>query len=83
MCSAIAKITDDFSFAYMKEAFVAALRVIVIDRASKRERAYVDDDDLDSIRLWREIKKQVANLREEMGNESRAVERGLRQLAVS
>lgn len=82
LCSAIAKITDKFSFAYMQEAFVAALLQI----AGRQERDdghmvesclgeyFVEhggggsDDDLDKLILWREIKKQVKVLREEMGD---------------
>ena len=63
LCSAIAGITDKFSFAYMKEAFVATLLVIVAGRA-----AAVRDsgDDLEDLILWVQIKKQIKILREEM-----------------
>ncbi len=83
LCKAIAGITDGFSFAYIQEAFVAAL--ITIARGSDEawmgwasaadneiEDGWVgvagpeDDDDLDGLVLWAEIKKQVAILREGM-----------------
>jgi len=69
LCRAIAKITDDFSFAYMKEAFVSTLLEIA--------RRHTDDDsdnqetveimaDLNKYELWREMKAQVKVLREDM-----------------
>jgi transitional endoplasmic reticulum ATPase len=73
MSARIADITKDFSFAYMKEAFVAALLVIVArtdhgmdERLSLRRR----EDPLSGNTLWKEIKKQVENLRKEMDDES-------------
>jgi transitional endoplasmic reticulum ATPase len=89
----IADITDEFSFAYMKEAFVASLLSIVARLRERPDRVtseFVenlghneiatavdgDDDDDDGKNkaersiLWKEIKKQVKNLRDEMDNES-------------
>ncbi|KAJ9136558.1 p-loop containing nucleoside triphosphate hydrolase protein [Pleurostoma richardsiae] len=82
LCKAIADITDDFSFAYMQEAFVAALLAIArqtglstaAEGGSTREMGddWVevldddDNDDLDKYVLWVEIKKQVEILREGM-----------------
>ncbi|KAI9736335.1 MAG: hypothetical protein M1834_001221 [Cirrosporium novae-zelandiae] len=89
LCAAIAKITDGFSFAYMQEAFIAALLAIAayndqpdpecwnpskqILMWQSAAQNYVrndatDDEDgsLDSLFLWREIKKQIKLLREEM-----------------
>ena len=65
---AIAEITDKFSFAYMKEAFVAALLALRHGRNATHLR-YLGggDDDLDGLPLWREMKKQVKNLRAELG----------------
>ena len=65
LCPAIAGITDDFSFAYMKEAFVSTLLVI----AGKRSEDSVmtgSGDNLDDFELWREMKTQVKLLRDEM-----------------
>lgn len=90
LCGAIAKITDDFSFAYMQEAFVAALLAIArnksdedSDREDTSEDEYgvatvdladewvgvvdptrFDDVDLEHLKLWVEIKKQIEILRE-------------------
>jgi hypothetical protein len=104
LCPAVAKITKDFSFAYLQEAMVASLLAIArgdkddlclecldsharpthgshCDREATRpfkglfdyvwsvRRLEEDDDDLDKYILWREIKKQVRILREEMGDE--------------
>lgn len=65
---AIAGITQDFSFAYLKEAFVATLLVIAGNRAEDRFGG--GDDDLDDYELWREMKNQVKLLRAEMDNSS-------------
>ncbi|KAL7621966.1 hypothetical protein AAE478_007467 [Parahypoxylon ruwenzoriense] len=89
LCAAIAGITDKFSFAYMQEAFVAAL--LAIARKGKEmdpsgEEPFTeemgdgwvgvlggdndnDDDDLNGLVLWVEIKKQIAILRESIKRE--------------
>lgn len=83
LCRAIAEITDNFSFAYIQEAFVAALLAIAGRSKTKPakagcEAAWVlvedsqsseethDEDDLDRLELWIEIRKQVKILREGM-----------------
>ena len=65
---AIAGITQDFSFAYLKEAFVATLVTIANNRSETGIRGGGDDDggDLDDYELWREMKKQVRSLRDDM-----------------
>ncbi|KAF2192097.1 P-loop containing nucleoside triphosphate hydrolase protein [Zopfia rhizophila CBS 207.26] len=95
LCTAIAKITDKFSFAYMQEAFVAALLVIAtrtgqedgdvntwagledplqLARTMARLMGDGDEDpDLEKLVLWREIRKQVRILREEMNEKSSRV----------
>ena len=65
MSPAVADITDGFSFAYMKEAFVAALLVIVAKKEKKYARA-IGGDPLSDNLLWNEIRRQVDNLRKEM-----------------
>jgi hypothetical protein len=85
LCKAVADITDGFSFAYMQEAFVAALLAIArrsdeegkeaegrleADWISVGEECDDDDDVLEKIRLWKELKKQVAILREGMEEKS-------------
>jgi hypothetical protein len=86
LCKAVADITDGFSFAYMQEAFVAALLAIArrSDEEGKEDEGGVegdwisvgeedaddDDDGLEKIPLWKEIKKQIAILREGMEEKS-------------
>ena len=83
LCTAIAKITYHFSFAYIQEAFVAALLTIASreglqpkqprfwdsDPTQSPEHDDDDDDELNGLLLWREIKKQIKILREEFGEE--------------
>ena len=77
LCAAIARITEDFSFAYMKEAFVAALLVLVRGRKEMSGCARVnesrvakmclgDDEEWEKLPLWIEIKKQIHLLRKEL-----------------
>ncbi|KAI1815905.1 ATPase [Poronia punctata] len=89
LCHAIADITDKFSFAYMQEAFVAALLAIARrsggplrssgDRLTRDvgdgwlDICGGDGDDLDDLVLWVEIKKQVKTLREGMEDEKNTV----------
>ena len=69
---AIAGITQDFSFAYMKEAFVATLLTIANGRTGvANTRGGEGGGDLDDYELWREMKKTVKILREDMGNRSK------------
>ena len=72
LCPAIAAITADFSFAYLQEAFVATLLAIAGHRSEEMTRGGGPDDDeggdLDSFELWKEMKRQVKALREDMGN---------------
>ena len=73
LCPAIAGITADFSFAYLKEAFVATLLAIAGQRSEESVRhggGDDGDDDLDDYELWREMKKQVKSLRDDMDNRS-------------
>jgi hypothetical protein len=75
MCDAIADITDDFSFAYLKEAFVATLLELARnqdDDDDDDEAGLGDDDDdedpFDKYEFWRAFKEQVKILRSEMGD---------------
>ena len=65
---AIAGITQDFSFAYLKEAFLATRLAIANNRSENGIKGGGDDDggDLDDYELWREMKKQVRALRNDM-----------------
>ena len=64
----VADITDEFSFAYMKEAFVAALMVLVA-KGDEELTCRNQDDDLSGNVFWREIQRQVKNLKREMEEE--------------
>ncbi|KAL8730217.1 MAG: hypothetical protein Q9166_004194 [cf. Caloplaca sp. 2 TL-2023] len=75
LCPAIAGITADFSFAYLQEAFVATLLAIAGHRSEENSRGGGPDDgdgddDIEQFELWREMKKQVKALRDEMGNQT-------------
>ena len=79
LCGMIADITDKFSFAYMKEAFVASLMAIRRhqDDASAEAEAAAGasgggdgKDEAEKSLLWNEIQKQVKILREEMDNDA-------------
>jgi SpoVK/Ycf46/Vps4 family AAA+-type ATPase len=80
LCEGIASITGGFSFAYIQEAMVASLLAIAAGgEKGKAEQLVGDvgklslenggDKDLEKLVLWREIKKQVKILRDEMGEE--------------
>jgi hypothetical protein len=79
MCDAIADITDDFSFAYLKEAFVATLLELARnqdddddddndDESGLGEDDDDDEDPFDKYEFWRAFKAQVKVLRSEMGD---------------
>ena len=69
---AIAGITQDFSFAYLKEAFIATLLAIAGNR-SENGIGDEGDGDLDKYELWREMKRQVKLLREDMDTKDATV----------
>ena len=72
LCIAIAGITQEFSFAYLKEAFVATLLTIARRRTEGIYGGGDDeDDDLDDYELWVEMKKTVKALREDMGTRNK------------
>ncbi|PQE25727.1 P-loop containing nucleoside triphosphate hydrolase protein [Rutstroemia sp. NJR-2017a BBW] len=86
MMGRVADITGGFSFAYMKEAFVAALLVIVakteeeIAQGLRKER-----DELKDNVLWLELQKQVESLRKEMeegGEGDESIGRGLNMTSL-
>ncbi|KAL9596921.1 MAG: hypothetical protein Q9219_005484 [cf. Caloplaca sp. 3 TL-2023] len=62
LCGKVAGITDRFSFAYMKEAFVASLLRLLVGGKNGEGK---DEKELP---LWREMKRQVELLREELGD---------------
>ena len=81
----IAEITDGFSFAYMKEAFVASLLRLVTRKQRLRDGSGDDGsegDGLDDLPLWKEFKQQVKNLREELGQVISGNETELKELRI-
>lgn len=72
LCEAVAEITEDFSFAYLKEAFVATL--LDLARAhdgddEDEDSSSKEEDPLDRYEFWRAFKAQVKILRREMGDD--------------
>ena len=80
LCPKIAEITGGFSFAYMNEAFVATLLAIArreddgeLDDEFEEVGEYdknKNDDDIEDLILWKEMKRQVRILREDMDSTS-------------
>ncbi|KAI4095993.1 MAG: hypothetical protein LQ339_007099 [Xanthoria mediterranea] len=80
ICPAAVLITDGFSFAYMQEAFVATLLAIALrrsdgDEGEEMKEAWdysgdAGDKDLNDYELWRELKKTIKALRNDMGNDA-------------
>jgi len=62
----IAAITDDFSFAYLQEAFTAALLAIAAHDDDEKGLVHVSKDKFADLILWRELKHQIELLREEI-----------------
>ncbi|KAL0254741.1 hypothetical protein SLS55_009265 [Diplodia seriata] len=76
LCPAIADITDEFSFAFLQEAFVAMLLQLAHSGEDSESSDSEDEDEgspLDRYELWRVIKKQVKILREQMDSSEPAV----------
>ena len=77
IASAIADITEGFSFAYLQEAFVTALLSIVrVQRAepSMASASKAASYELEYNNIWQAIKKQVETLRKEMRDSRKSVE---------
>ena len=68
ICTAVAKITDGFSFAYIQEAFVATLLAIAAEDDLIIPSQTGNDESLDKYILWRQIKKQIKILRDEISD---------------
>jgi len=71
LSESIADITEGFSFAYLKEAFITCLLMIVGSRRGNKDieglpAAGEDMHKLDHLLLWRVMNKQVGTLRAEM-----------------
>ena len=67
----VASITDGFSFAYIQEAFVAALLVIAGNgvEEGKVRGSGGGDDEFEGNEFWKQLKIQVENLRKQMDDE--------------
>ena len=80
LCEAIAEITEGFSFAYLKEAFITSLLMIVGSRKATGKapddssEAGVESHELNHLLLWRVVSKQVKNLRTQMEDASKSAE---------
>lgn len=61
---AIADITGDFTFAYLKEAFVMTL--IALAHTADADSYHDNYDGIEDLVLWKEMQKQVKMLREDM-----------------
>ena len=76
--SAIASITEGFSFAYLQEAFVTALLSIVqtqrVNLVKSDASGITTSGDLGSNVVWQAISKQVQTLRKEMKDSRKSVE---------
>ncbi|KAL9028564.1 MAG: hypothetical protein Q9196_003097 [Gyalolechia fulgens] len=69
LCTKIAEITDQFSFAYIKEAFVASLlKLLVGRRGTNVVLRMAADDPIEELPLWKEMKRQVKLLREDLNS---------------
>ena len=75
--TAVAEITEGFSFAYLQETFVTALLSIV--QTQKADTTILSGShstsiELESSNIWQAIKKQVEILRKEMRDSKKSVE---------
>ena len=77
LCPAIARITEGFSFAYLKEAFVAALIVIAGRRSDNGNKNLGTEENLDKYELWREIKRQIQLLKDDMDQSKTLAEKSM------
>lgn len=66
LCPAMASITDEFSFAFLQECFVASLLSIIHQSDADEDG---DEEGLEKYKLWVVFKKQAAILRKEIRSE--------------
>ncbi|KAL8943580.1 MAG: hypothetical protein Q9211_000934 [Gyalolechia sp. 1 TL-2023] len=91
----IAKITEDFSFAYLQEAFVATLLSIARTRDGATPPPDLSDgsvtkdsplsakSDFEASEFWQAMRKEVKTLRKEMQDSRKSVEDALKNSASS
>ena len=75
----IAEVTEGFSFAYLKEAFITSLLMIVGSRKTSKEidglaDAFEEPNEFSHLLLWRVMSKQVKTLRAEMEDARKSAE---------
>ncbi|KAL8648618.1 MAG: hypothetical protein Q9226_005918 [Calogaya cf. arnoldii] len=79
LSTAIAEITEGFSFAYLKEAFITSLLVIVANQRGGTEgfnetTGDADTEGIKSTALWRILSKQIGILRAEQEESRKSVD---------
>ena len=88
LSTAVAEITEGFSFAYLKETFVTALLIIVGgQRGSSKEidalpETNGNSGELKNVLLWRVISKQVQTLRVEMEDARKSAEEAAKNIST-
>jgi hypothetical protein len=72
MCEAIAGITEDFSFAYLKELFLSALLGLARDAAGVVTPEEEDvGKELEKLVLWRRVRDEAKLLRKDLKSKSK------------
>ncbi|KAL8998573.1 MAG: hypothetical protein Q9169_002413 [Polycauliona sp. 2 TL-2023] len=79
LCTAIAEITDGFSFAYLKEAFITSLLMIVASQRGGTQQpngtdGAADTEEFQNNALWRTLSNQVKILRTEQEESRKSVD---------
>jgi hypothetical protein len=64
LCEKIADITESFTFAYMKELFLATL--LGLARESAETRPDEDEEKLETLSIWRRIQVEADTLRKDI-----------------
>lgn len=85
--SAVANITEGFSFAYLQEVFVTALLSIVQTRRATLVQhdtsVLATSNDLQSNEIWQALRKQVQTLRKEMKDSRKSAEDAAKNSVLS
>ncbi|KAL8721504.1 MAG: hypothetical protein Q9225_001849 [Loekoesia sp. 1 TL-2023] len=85
LSAAVAEITEDFSFAYLKETFISSLLIILAAQRGGAEEinGTAEDADPEGLKhnaLWRTIRKQVEALRMEMEDSRKSAKEAAQNL---
>ena len=70
LCERIADITEDFSFAYLKELFLSAL--LGLARDEKKTLETEDVENLETLVLWQRIQTEAELLRKDLKAKTKA-----------